>query len=211
MGKPRTATVYTPEFTLSHPHLLVPQQFRPKPGEAPRPPKYGCVAVFDAGADLSALYGNAREAKLLFFGPQAPRGLRSPFRKNEEAWKEDTATGKLIPEPGYTEGGIFISLDGGDRVAPECVDRGGNLITDASKLYPGCRCIAVVRAQGYNFEEKNKGVKFFLQALQKVGEGPNIAGRVSAKDYFKPLTGATGGAPAGETTGDGFGEDEDEF
>lgn len=210
MAKPRTNPVQTPPFILSYANLVEPKAFPAKPGEAPRKAKYGCVAIFPPGSDLSKLQENATEAKKLFFGAQSPRGLRSPFRKCEEMWKEDTNTGKLIPEPGYMAGGTFIALDGGDRVKPDCRDQRMKEVVDASVLYPGCKCHAVIRAAGYDFEGKNKGVKFYLLTLQKIGEGENIAGRVSAADYFKPVEMEADNATTGATTGDGWGKEDEE-
>lgn len=206
MAQLKVAPIKTEPFIVSYPHLLVPQEFRPKPGELPRKPKYSCVAIFAPGTNLEPLKKAAAEARSNYFGNVVPRGLRNPFRKCEEMWKE--VDGKLVPEPGYMAGGTFIALDFGDRMAPECWDQRGKVITDASVLYAGCKCIAVVRPTGYNFEEKNKGVKFYGLTLQKIDEGENIAGRVSAKDYFKPVEGLQDNATTGATTADGWDDDE---
>lgn len=219
----RTPPVELVSGILSYPHLIEPQQFEQEPGEAPRPPKYGCVVIVseknfnvNGGAPLSLeavlapLKANAAAARDSFFKGKAPRGLRSPFRKCEERWSEDD-NGILVPEPGYPAGGIFIALDGGDRERPDCRDQAMKEVSDPRVLYAGCKVRAVVRASGYD-RKGNKGVKFYLLTLQKIGEGDNIAGRVSAADYFKPVEVQEKNATTGASTGDGWtdGDEDDE-
>ena len=197
-------------LTLSFPHLVEPQIMPVKPGEQPRAPQYGCVVVFTkeqvAAGLLEPVKAAAAEARSNFFGGKT-RGLRSPFRKNEEMWEEDETTGKLIPAVGYPAGGMFVALKGGAE-RPDCRDRAMKPITDARVLYPGCKVIVVVTAYGYDFSG-NKGVSIGLGCLQKVGEGENIAGRVSAADYFKKSDTLADNATTGATTGDGWDDDEE--
>lgn len=212
MSKLKVDPITTPPFILSYPWLIEPKQFKPKPGEAPQKPKWGCTAIFDAKTvesdpKYAKLREGAKEAKANYFGSNPPRGLKNPFRKNEDQWQE--VDGVLRPEPGYGAGGIHIMLDAGDRVKPDCRDEYMRPVVDASVLYAGCKCVAVVRPSGYNYQELNKGVKFYLMTLQKIGDGPNIAGRVNADDYFKPVKKLEDNATTGATTGDGWEDDED--
>lgn len=198
---------------MSYPHLITPQERPVKPGEAPKPPDYNGVMVFtkeqvEAGI-LEPLKKMAAEARDVFFGENKPRGLKSPFRKNEEAWKEGPG-GKLIPEPGYPAGGMWISLKAG-RNKPDCRDQKMREITDPAVLYPGCKIMAAVTAYGYDYEGTNKGVSVGLKTLQKVGEGTNIAGRVSAEDYFEPVEDQEENATTGSSTVDGWDEDDETY
>lgn len=204
MAIKRVEPLKTPVGTLSYPHVIEPQQFPPEPGQPPPPPNYNCVIVFTAEQEpeLEPMSRSAREARDNKFGANPPRGLRSPFRKNEEAWKE--VDGKLVPEPGYPAGGRHIACSSG-AVKPDLRDKDMQVITDASKLYAGCKVRAVVVPYGYD-RRGNKGVKFGLKVLQKVAEGPNIAGRVNAEDYFQPVADQAENAATGATTGDGWGD-----
>lgn len=182
MAKFKSRLVKTPVFVVSHPHLVEPWEFEQEPGEEPKLPEYNCIAIFGPDQDLSELKKLAGEARDSMFRVK-PRGLRSPFRKNEEKWTEDEATGRMIPSAGYVAGGTFITLKGGNKEKPDCRDHNMVPIVSASVLYAGCKCVAVVRAFPYD-KRGNKGVTFGLCTLQKVGNGPNIAGRVNAADWF---------------------------
>lgn len=204
LGTPKNALI------LSFPHLVEPQIMPVKPGEAPRKPQYGCVVVLtkeqvEAGM-LEPVKRIAAEARDNFFGATKPRGLRSPFRKNEEMWEEGP-DGLLLPAPGYPAGGMFIGLKGGAE-KPDCRDEQMRPVTDARVLYPGCKVNVVCTAYGYDYSG-NKGVSIGLGALQKVGDGENIAGRVSAADYFKKVDTLADNATTGATTGDGWDEGEE--
>jgi hypothetical protein len=205
----RIGTVKDP-VTLSFPHLVEPQEFPVKPGEAPRKPQYSCVVVLTAeqvaAGMLEPLRKIAGEARDNFFGQTKPRGLRSPFRKNEEMWEEGP-DGKLIPAVGYPAGGVFVSLKAGAE-KPDCRDEAMRPVVDTKVLYPGCKVNAICSAYGYDYQG-NKGVSIGLSALQKVGDGENIAGRVSAADYFQEVKTLTDNSTTGATTGDGWDEDDE--
>lgn len=190
MAKVRVKPIKTCELIMAYPHLITPQQFdADKPGGEAPPPKYNCVGIISpkeqkskAFAAMERMY---REVAKGFFNGLIPKKSRNPFRKCEDAWDEDERTGKDIEKPGFMKGGLYIALNGGDE-QPDIRDQRMGQITNASVLYPGCKFIAVVSAYGYNFQG-NKGVSFGLRALQKSGEGENIAGRVKAEDYFDEI------------------------
>lgn len=198
-------------LTLSFPHLVEPQIMPTKPGEQARRPQYGCVVVFTkeqvAAGMLEPVKRIASEARDNFFGETKPRGLRSPFRKCEGMWQEGP-DGKLIPAAGYPVGGMFIGLKGGAE-KPDCRDEAMRPVVDARVLYPGCKVLVVCTAYGYDYSG-NKGVSIGLAALQKVGDGENIAGRVSASDYFQKVTNLADNATTGASTGDGWGAPEED-
>jgi hypothetical protein len=212
MGKTRSVNIKTCELIMSYPHLVQPQQFEPeKPGDPPPPPRYNCVGIISPEQqktpEFKRMQEEAIKARDSFFKGERPRGLRNPFRKCEDMWKTDPETGKLIPEPGYMAGGLFISLNAGTE-KPDCRDQKMKEVTSASVLYAGCKFRAVVRPYGYD-RRGNKGVAFGLQTLQKIGEGENIAGRVNAADYFEPVEDLQDNATTGATTGDDWDDGED--
>jgi len=221
MAKFKSRKIQSPPFVLSHPHLIEPQVRQPRPGQQPREPQYNCVAIFPpkdypipAGAPKGFAWGDLTEMKKLAaeardgFFKTKPKGLKTTFFKCEEKWEEKD-DGEAIPVPGYMAGGTFINVNAGTRQAPDCRDQRMRPITSAQVLYPGCICIGVFSAYGYD-QEGNRGVKFSLECLQKIAEGENIAGRVRAEDYFRPVEELAGGADEGATNADEFGSSEDE-
>jgi hypothetical protein len=189
MAKVRVKPAKTCELIMAYPHLIEPQEFDAEDGEKPQPPKYNCVGIISPEQMKTKAYKAMvrmyEEVAKGFFNGIIPKKSRNPFRKCEEAWDEDEKTGKDIPKPGFMKGGLYISLNGGEE-QPDIRDQRMRPITNASVLYPGCKFVAVVTAYGYNFKG-NKGVSFGLRALQKCGEGENIAGRVKAEDYFDEI------------------------
>lgn len=190
MAKVRVKPIKTCELIMAYPHLVTPQQFdADKPGEDPPPPKYNCVGIISpkqmktkAFAAMERMY---KEVGRAYFNGIIPKKSRNPFRKCEEAWDEDEKTGKDIPKAGFMKGGLYIALNGGDE-QPDIRDQRMKPITNAAVLYAGCKFIGVISAYGYNYKG-NKGISFGLRALQKCGEGENIAGRVKAEDYFDEI------------------------
>lgn len=190
MAKVRVKPIKTCELIMAYPHLITPQQFEAdKPGEEPPPPKYNCVGIISPKQmktkQFAAMERMYKEVAKGFFNGIIPKKSRSPFRKCEEAWDEDEKTGTDIPKAGFMKGGMYIAMNGGDE-QPDIRDQKMRAITNAAVLYPGCKFVGVVTCYGYNFKG-NKGVSFGLRALQKVGEGENIAGRVKAEDYFDEI------------------------
>ncbi len=190
MAKVRVKPIKTCELIMAYPHLVTPQQFEAdKPGDTPPPPKYNCVGIITPEQrktkEFKAMYRMYEEVAKGFFNGIIPKKSRNPFRKCEEAWDEDEKTGKDIPKAGFVAGGLYVALNGGDE-QPDIRDQRMRPVTNAAVLYPGCKFVAVVTAYGYNFKG-NKGISFGLRALQKCGEGENIAGRVKAEDYFDEI------------------------
>lgn len=190
MAKVRVKPIKTCELVMAYPHLVTPQQFdADKPGQEPPAPKYNCVGIITPEQRktkaFKAMYRMYEEVAKGYFNGIIPKKSRNPFRKCEDAWDEDEKTGKDIPKPGFVAGGLYVSLNGGEE-QPDIRDQKMRAITNAAVLYPGCKFIAVVTAYGYNYQG-NKGISFGLRALQKCGEGENIAGRVKAEDYFDEI------------------------
>lgn len=190
MAKIKVKPLKTCELIMSHPHLVTPQQFEAdKPGDPPPDPQYNCVGIISPEQQETKAFKRMqrmlREVETAFFNGRKPKYRYPPFKKCEDSWEEDERTGKVIQKPGYMAGGLSISLKGGTE-QPDIRDQKMRVITDAAVLYPGCKFIAVVTAYGYNFRG-NKGISWGLKALQKIGEGENIAGRVKAEDYFDEI------------------------
>lgn len=172
-----TDNVRTPEFRVSFPFVLKPQQ----PKKADRDPKYSVVMLFKKGADLSKLKAAVDAVLIDKYGSKEkiPKGLRMPFRDQGE--KEF---------PGYEAGAIFITATSKQR--PGLVDQNVNDIFDETQFYAGCYAHATVRPFYYE-AEGNKGVAFGLQNVQKLRDGESLSGRLKAADEFEAVDGGTEG------------------
>ena len=143
----------TPEAMLSYPALSKP---RATPsGEL----KYGCVLLFQEGADLSVLKNAALAALEERWGAKAAemlqkKQLRWPFRDGAERDAQ-----------GYGPGTTFINVSSNQQ--PGVVDRYAGpdgkprRITDLSEVYPGCFVQASLRPFTYD-TNGSKGVSFAL-------------------------------------------------
>jgi hypothetical protein len=168
--------VTTPVGTLSYPAIW---EAKTTPsGEE----KYGCALIFPEGTDLSALKAAAMAAAQERWGTKAQqmlktRQLRMPFRDGAEK-----------AQAGYGEATTFVNVTSYRQ--PGMVSRYAGpdgkplAITDPEEIYPGCKVRASLYPHAYE-TSGNKGVTFFLNAIQKIGDGPRLDGRLRAEDTFE--------------------------
>lgn len=179
-----TDNVMTPEFRVSYPYLLSPQQ--PMANSASKDPKYSVVMLFPKNADISKLKAAATAAIAEKWGADKakwPKGLRSPFRNQGEKSSE-----------GYVDGAIFVTAT--SKQKPGVVDASVQPVIDPSQIYAGCYARATVRAYAYS-QQGNNGVAFGLQNFQKLREGDSLSGRMKPEEEFEPVAAEAGG---GEVT-----------
>jgi len=179
------ANVTTPKFRVSYPKV-----FKPEVNKLSGKTEYSVVALFDKGADLSALKAAAKQAVIDKWGPDPakhPKNLKSPFRDQAEKAKE--VDGKRILPAGHTEGAIFMNLKSTQR--PGVVDQNVQPILDESTFYAGCYARASVSCYAYD-QAGNRGVSFGLSNIQKMAEGEPFSGRPSAEEAFSPVTSESG-------------------
>lgn len=166
--------VFTPEATISYPHVFEPQL---PPGATE--PVYSCALVFSDDVDVQELKAAAIAVAKEKWGDKAKDMLKSgkirlPFRTDAE-------------EKGYPVGSMFMNVK--SKQQPQVVSRFAGpdgkpeLITDPKEIYPGAKVKASLRAYSYAVNGNN-GVSFALGNLQKVGDGPRMDGRLSASDEF---------------------------
>ena len=171
----------TPKFRVSYPAVL-----KPKFNKMNNKEEYSVVALFDKGADLSALKAACDEAIKKKWGNKIPANIRLPFRDQaERAYEQDGK--KLLPN-GYTAGAMFINLKSTQK--PGVVDQQTNDIISESDFYAGCYARATVTVYAYE-QLGNKGVAFGLQNIQKVAEGDSLLGKAKAQDDFAPVDSTT--------------------
>jgi hypothetical protein len=136
------------------------------------PAKYSVMSVFPPYADMSIFY--AEYYRILgasmpeYYVPELKsyQGVESPFH--------DQAT--KLKYAGMTPGLVYISHN--SKFRPKIVDVQKNIITDASRVYPGVWAILVVNAYPYgkNPPQPKKGVAFGLEAVMLIGDDKPLAG-----------------------------------
>ena len=169
--------IVTPEAILSYPSVFTPNTRYVNDGDAP---KYEATFVFPAGTDLTALKKAVMAVGQEKFGDKFTNGvkngsIRLPFRTDweEKRYPEDSVffTARSNNPPGLVS--VFPDPDRPDRPAR---------ITDESQLYPGAKVKALLSVFAYS--NKQKGVTFGLEGIQKVGDGERLDGRANVQDVF---------------------------
>jgi hypothetical protein len=183
--------VMTTKFRVAYPKV-----FRAEKNDLNGNDEFSLVALFEPGADISALEAAAKAAMEKKWGTDRtlwPAGIRSPFRDQGE--KKKTVDGKVVMEngkpvllPGHVAGAIFINFKSKNK--PGLVDANNNDIISESEFYGGCWARATVGAYAYD-QKGNKGVAFGLQNIQKLSDGEPLGGRPKASDEFAPVASAT--------------------
>lgn len=176
MANAATAVI-TPVFTLSYPHLDVPQT------DDKGKKKYSACLVFAPGTDLTALEQAvfaAAEEKFPGKGAEMLKKqiLKNPFRKDAAA-------------KDYPEGSIFLNVRTEQKPglvyphADPATKKPARVPDEKIKetFYPGAQCRASLRAFSYDVSG-NKGISFALNNVQKVADGERIDHRKAAEDEF---------------------------
>jgi len=177
------ANIVTPKFRVSYPKV-----FKAEINKLSGKSEYGVVALFDKGADLSALREAIKAAIVEKWGPDAskhPKNLRNPLRD-----QADKAKDGIMPD-GHVEGAYFLNLKSTQK--PGVVDENVQPILDESQFYAGCYARASVSVYAYD-QAGNRGVGIGLTNIQKVADGDPFSGRPKPEDSFKPVAGSANNA-----------------
>lgn len=183
------ANINTPTFRVSYPNV-----FKARRNEMNGKDEFSVVALFEPGADLSALKAAAQKAIVDKWGPDKakwPSNLRSPFRDQAERAKD--VDGKRVLPAGHVAGAIFLNLKSQQR--PGVVDQNVQDIIDESQFYAGCYARASVNAFAYD-QKGNRGVSFGLGNIQKVRDGEPLGNRAKPEADFAPIEMDKTAAPA---------------
>jgi len=169
----------TPTFRVSFPHVFNPKAGQPDPTTgAPRAPKYQITMLYTKATDLGVLRSAANAALVKKFGPKGPfpKELTVP-------WKD----GDLKDYQGFA-GCIYVEASTSSR--PQIVGVDLTAITSEDDFYPGCYARASVTAAYYEVMSPDgrsvlkRGVKFYLNNLQKMLDGEGFVNRANAVDEF---------------------------
>ena len=164
--------VVTPKFRVSFPHLFEAKGAIVNGKETE--PRFSLTMLFKKDTDLSKLKAAVKKACIEKWGDDEtewPDNLMLPWRDGDEEEKFDGYKG-------------HISAKADSKKQPGVVDKNKDDIFDKNEVYAGCFCRASVSVSAYALPGKRgaAGVKFYLQSVQKLDEGPRF-GR-SAKDDF---------------------------
>jgi hypothetical protein len=147
--------------------------------------KWGVELLFPKNADLSELKSVCEELIKMQWPkatPELVKKIRVPFKDGNENF--DKNTGEL--KPGY-EGTIYLTLDSKTQ-APVVKHANGEVMTPEEakvEIYSGCYGRALINAGTYD-HLGNKGVKFYLSAVQKCKDGePMGPGKTTAAQVDK--------------------------
>jgi hypothetical protein len=177
--------IVTPVFRVSYPNV-----FKPKRNDLSGKDEYSLVALFDKGADLTALKKEVDAVLTKKFGEKSkwPKNLRLPFRDQGE--RIDAAKEKdKAPPAGYEAGAIMLNLK--SEMRPGIVGPDMQEIIDTAEFYAGCYARASISVYAYD-NKGNRGASFGLQYLQKMKDGDTLSGRPKLEDAFEAVASADG-------------------
>ena len=108
------------------------------------------------------------------FGGKIPKILKEPLRDGDEERPDDE---------NYA-GMMFMNAN--SKQKPGIVDQKVNPIIDQTEVYSGCYCNVSVSFYAFN-TNGNKGIACGLGNIQKVKDGDNLGGGVSAESEFTKI------------------------
>ncbi len=156
------------------------------PGKA----KYVAVLLIEPTdtALLGMMKAAMKAAAVDFFGEgKVPSGMRNPIRDGNEK----------AGEYSFYKDKLFISCNSDKK--PGLLNQAAQLIVNEDDIYSGCWVRADINCAGYD-RKGNKGVSFFLNNVQKLGDDERFGGRRSAESVFSPVVDAANPF-GGEATG----------
>lgn len=170
--------VVTGEVRLSYCWLLSPRKAEDEDEQA----KYGCTLLVPKSDKATiakinkAIEAAKEDGKKNKWGGKIPKNLKITFRDGDE--EKD-----LDEQPEYKDH-MFMSVSSNSR--PGLVDRQLNPLTTDDEVYSGMYARVAIAAAPFDFNG-SKGVTFYLNHVQKLRDGENLAGRSKPEDVFEAL------------------------
>lgn len=186
----------TPQFRVSFPAV-----FKAKLNKLNNKQEYSVQALFKKGEDLTKLKETVKLAIEEKWGKDKnkwPKNIRTPFKDQSDRAKENEETGEMELPDGYEAGAIYLNLKSTSR--PAVVDQNVEPILDETQFYGGCWAKASINAKAYS-QAGNHGVSFYLNNIQKVGDGTPFGSRSRPEDDFAPVEVSEAAKSSGKTTG----------
>lgn len=171
----------------------------PRTGKAGEPKYKVEVAFEDNEANYDAVMKILEDAAEAIWGDKAfvngelREDIALPIIQGDDIAKKRERKGK--PSDAY-KGMLVIRADtkfnadgvegvGGIAVYDEAVKR--VTIDRRNEIYNGCYVEVAVRASGYVNNDGDDALKFYLQAVQKVGDGERLTSPADHSTLFKPV------------------------
>ena len=169
------AKMVTPAGRLSYPKIWKPES---GPTGNEKPKFSASLLVPKVPGILDELVGHCKQVAADFFGPKfkgtlSQFGQHCPIKDGDHKDDGDPAKGHWI-----------LTASCGEKNQPFIMDANSIAIRDEDSIYGGCLAILYVQAMAYDVSGF-KGVKLFLQAVQKIGDGERFGG---GGDRFNPVT-----------------------
>lgn len=170
-------------FVLSYPNLFVPRAKMGEkllPGQAPTMRYSAEFMCYMDAPECSALYARLMEAANAVCLPKFGKTIDSPIFRNKPVRN-------LAERESYTgKPGFFISANCTQK-PPVVIGNPPVAAIDPEDLYAGCIVYCNLTPAAYDNE--SKGVKWFLNSVWKVGEGPRLSVEKDATSDYSHLLG----------------------
>ncbi len=164
------ATIKTPTFRASFPHLFEPYRFPTGSNfSADEKSKYSVIMAFDK--ETAGIQWLREKVALLakeIWPTGWPEGARSPVKDGDKDGLEDRAGCWIVDAHSYTRPGV--------------IDKNKEAIIDPERIYGGCYLRATITLAGYT--SLGGGVTVFLNNVQFVADGERFGQGSSAFDDF---------------------------
>jgi hypothetical protein len=181
METKKTTSVMTGEFRVSFPHLFTPGEYLGKKS-------YSIEMLFDKStSSVQELQAALKTAGVNKWGPNVqewPAPLKKPIRDGDKPYGK-----KKEVKPEHKNMWVVKASTSADYAPPGVIGADKKPITEAD-LYPGCYARAALNAGAYEISEGNCGLKFYLEGVQKIKDGPAMGGRRPADQIFGAIEGA---------------------
>jgi hypothetical protein len=176
MPESRSEVIITPEGVASFLNI-----FRPHPTQktADGRPKYTMTIIFKKKEQKTPMFKRLKEAAEEVVAEKwsdRPKKLKWPFLTAEDL--------ENVPN-GLEDDDVFLRLTAINK--PGVVDQHVQPILDESLMYAGAVVRCSVQAFTWTDDKGGKGVSFGLNNVQKIKDGPHLAGGSRAEDDFEEV------------------------
>jgi hypothetical protein len=171
-------------FVLSYPSLFVPKAKmgeKLQPGQLPTMRYSGEFMVYMDSPEAGAIYQKLTEAANIIAMQKFGKTTDSPIFRNKPV-RNLQEREKYQGKPGF-----FITANSSQKPAV-VVGNPPVAVTDPEDLYAGCLVYINIAPFAYD-AEGSKGVKWFLNSVWKVGEGPRLSVERDGASDFAHLVG----------------------
>lgn len=163
---------------ISYPHLFVP---RHKMGAKDGPKFYSAEFIVLMETPEQQAQANQIYQRMMLV---ANTVAQQKFQRNADAFRNKPLR-SLAEKKGFeNRPGFFFSAKTGEQYRPDVLIGNPPVVaTDPDQVYAGAIVYCTIKAGTYD-EGGNQGVKWYLNSVLKVGDGPRLAGeRDAAADY----------------------------